>query len=80
MNVSAKSIADTGASVISEVENATSGALQSGAEAARYAGRQARSLESEVEGFVRENPIASIGGALVVGLLVGLAVKRRTAR
>lgn len=81
MNVHAmKSIADTGAAVLGEIEGAASGALESGAGAARYAGRQAKTLGSEVEGFVRENPIASIGGALAVGLLFGLVARRRMVR
>lgn len=80
MNVHVKSIADTGAAVIGEVENAAGNARESGADAARYAGRQARTLGAEVEGFVRDNPMASIGGALAVGLLFGLVARRRLAR
>jgi ElaB/YqjD/DUF883 family membrane-anchored ribosome-binding protein len=81
MNVHAmKSIADTGAAMVGEVENAASGVLESGADVARYAGRQARTIGSEVEDFVRQNPLASMGGALAVGLLVGIMARSRMSR
>ena len=81
MNVHAmKSIADTGAAIVSEVENAASGVLESGIDVANYAGRQAKTIGSEVEGFVRQNPIASVGGALAVGLLVGIMTRSRMFR
>jgi ElaB/YqjD/DUF883 family membrane-anchored ribosome-binding protein len=81
MNIhSMKSIADTGAEIVSEVENAASGVLESGADAARYAGRQVRTIGSEVEGLVRQNPLAAVGGALAVGLLVGIMARSRMQR
>ena len=81
MNVHAmKSIADTGAAIVGEVESAASGALESGKDLANYAGRQAKTIGSEMEGFVRQNPIASVGGALAVGLLVGIMARSRMSR
>ncbi len=81
MNVHAmKSIGDAGAAIVGEVETAASGALEAGSDAARYAGRQARTIGSEVEGFVRENPIASVAGALAVGLLAGIMARSRMVR
>jgi len=73
-----KSIADAGAAVVGEVESAANGALSSGADLANYAGRQARSVGSELEDFVRKNPIASVGGAAAIGILVGIAVMARS--
>jgi ElaB/YqjD/DUF883 family membrane-anchored ribosome-binding protein len=73
-----KSISDAGAAVVGEVENAATGAVASGADLAGNAGRQAGIIGSELEAFVRKNPIASVGGAAAVGLLVGLAVMARS--
>ena len=78
MNVRAmKSMADAGAAVVSEVENAASGVLESGVDLATYAGRHAKTFESAVEGLVRQNPIAAVGGAFAVGLLVGIMARGR---
>lgn len=75
-----ESISGAGAAVAVEVENAANAVLESSAEMARYAGRHARTVGSEVQGFVRANPIASIGGALALGMLAGTITGRRLFR
>ncbi len=77
MNVDVrKSIGDA----VTEVENAASGAFESGAELADQVGRQARSVGSDLEDFVRKNPVASVGGAAVIGILLGLMARTRMPR
>lgn len=74
---SLESVADAGAAVATGVENAVRSAAGSGADLAEYTGRQAAMAGSEVAGFVRRNPIASLGGALAFGVFAGLVARRR---
>jgi ElaB/YqjD/DUF883 family membrane-anchored ribosome-binding protein len=73
-----KSVADAGAAVAGSVENAVSSAFDSGTDAANYAGRHARQAGSDFQGFVRQNPLAAVGGALALGALLGMLAGRRT--
>jgi len=73
-----KSVADAGAAAASGVENAVSAAIDSGTDAANYAGRHALQAGSDFQGFVRQNPLASVGGALALGALLGMFAGRRT--
>jgi ElaB/YqjD/DUF883 family membrane-anchored ribosome-binding protein len=72
-----KTMKDAGDSVATQVGNATSGAIQAGADAATYAGEQAKTFASEIEGFARRNPLGAMGAALAVGVLVGIIGRSR---
>ncbi len=81
------SIVEAGSSVASQVGSAASevgkqvssvanGAIEAGTNAANYAAEQAKSLTSEIETFARRNPLGALGGALAVGVLIGLIGRR----
>ena len=72
-----KTMKDAGDTVATQVGNATSGAIQAGADAATYAGEQAKTFASEIEGFARRNPLGAMGAALAVGILVGMIGRSR---
>ena len=72
-----KTMKDAGDTVATQVGNATSGAIQAGADAATYAGAQAKTFASEIEGFARRNPLGAMGAALAVGVLVGMIGRSR---
>ena len=75
MNVHAmKSMADAGAAA---VESAAGAVLESGGDMAAYAERQAKTVGTEVEALVRQNPLAAVGGAFVIGVLVGIFTRAR---
>jgi ElaB/YqjD/DUF883 family membrane-anchored ribosome-binding protein len=72
-----KTMRDAGDTVATQVGNAASGAIQVGADAATYAGEQAKTFASEVEGFARRNPLGALGAALAVGVLIGMIGRSR---
>jgi len=71
-----KSIVDAGAAVASELGNAATGVFESGVEMATSAGREVGAVSGEVEDFVRRNPFAAVGGALVAGFMIGLITRK----
>lgn len=72
-----KHVSDAANEVGKQVSNAASGAMEAGANAANYAAEQAKSLTNEIETFARRNPLGALGGALAIGVLIGLIGGRR---
>jgi ElaB/YqjD/DUF883 family membrane-anchored ribosome-binding protein len=64
--------------VTSQVGGATSGAIDVGSELASSAKQHAKSFASELEGMARRNPLGTIAGALVVGIVIGMMSRGRS--
>ena len=56
----------------SQVSDAASGAMDTGAKMANSAADQAKTFASESEVVTRKNPLGAIAAALCVGVLIGL--------
>jgi len=72
------SIRGAGESVASQVGSAASATIDAGANAANYAGAQAKSMASDLESFARRNPLGAMGGALALGVLIGMLGRGRS--
>ena len=61
----------------SQVSSAAGGVADAGAELASSAKERAKTFASELEGMARRNPLGTIAGALVVGVIIGMMSKGR---
>jgi ElaB/YqjD/DUF883 family membrane-anchored ribosome-binding protein len=64
--------------VSAQVGSAASGAVDVGSELASSAKQHAKSFASELEGMARRNPLGTIAGALVVGIVIGMMSRGRS--
>lgn len=82
------SVVEAGETIVTQVGNAASevgkqvgsaanSAIEAGTDAASYAVDQAKSFTSEIEGFARRNPLGALGGALAIGVLIGMLGRGR---
>jgi hypothetical protein len=63
--------------VASQVGSATSGVTDTGSELASAAKEHAKTFASELEGMARRNPLGTIAGALLVGVIIGMMSRGR---
>src|SRR5262249_53866209 len=63
--------------VASQVGSATSGVTDAGSELASAAKEHAKTFASELEGMARRNPLGTIAGALLVGVVIGMMSRGR---
>jgi hypothetical protein len=63
--------------VAAQVGNATTGVADAGSELASSAKEHAKTLASELEGMARRNPLGTIAGALLVGVIIGMMSRGR---
>jgi hypothetical protein len=61
----------------SQVGDAASGAADTGADLAASAKQHARTLASELEAMARRNPLGTIAGTLMVGVIIGMMSRGR---
>jgi ElaB/YqjD/DUF883 family membrane-anchored ribosome-binding protein len=73
----AKSVRNVQQSVASQVGSTASGIADAGSELASSAKAQAKTLASELEGIARRNPLGTIAGALVIGVIIGMISRGR---
>jgi ElaB/YqjD/DUF883 family membrane-anchored ribosome-binding protein len=73
----ASSAASAGQTVANQMGNAASATLEAGTSAANYAGEQARTLANDLEAFARRNPLGAMGGALALGVFIGMLGRGR---
>jgi ElaB/YqjD/DUF883 family membrane-anchored ribosome-binding protein len=73
----AKSVRNVQQSVASQVGSTASGIADAGSELASSAKAQAKTLASELEGIARRNPLGTIAGALVIGVIIGMMSRGR---
>jgi ElaB/YqjD/DUF883 family membrane-anchored ribosome-binding protein len=71
--------AKTVRSVSQTVASQVSGAMaDTGSDLAGSAKEHAKTFASELEGMARRNPLATIAGALVVGVIIGMMSRGRS--
>src|SRR5262249_34493642 len=68
----AKTARSMSQTVASQVGSTTSGVTDAGSELASAAKEHAKTLASELEGMARRNPLGTIAGALLVGVIIGM--------
>jgi ElaB/YqjD/DUF883 family membrane-anchored ribosome-binding protein len=65
--------------VLDRGQAAVSHASQTASDMAETATQQVKTFASELESMAKRNPLGTIGGAVVVGVLIGLLARGRTA-
>jgi ElaB/YqjD/DUF883 family membrane-anchored ribosome-binding protein len=73
----AKSVRNVQQSVASQVGSTASGIADAGSELAASAKAQAKTFASELEGIARRNPLGTIAGAVVIGVIIGMMSRGR---
>jgi ElaB/YqjD/DUF883 family membrane-anchored ribosome-binding protein len=73
----AKAFRNVGQTVASQVGSTASGVADAGTDLAASAKERAKTFASELEGMARQNPLATIAGTLLVGVLIGFMTGRR---
>jgi ElaB/YqjD/DUF883 family membrane-anchored ribosome-binding protein len=73
----AKSIRGVGQNVAAQVGGAASNATDTGADLISSATEQAKTFAAELEGMARRNPLGTIAGAVLVGVVIGMMSRGR---
>ena len=73
----AKTVRGMSQTVASQVGSTTSGVTDAGSEIASAAKEHAKTLVSELEVMARRNPLGTIAGALLVGVIIGMMSRGR---
>jgi ElaB/YqjD/DUF883 family membrane-anchored ribosome-binding protein len=74
----AKTVRNMGQTVASQVGSATSGMMDTGSDLASSAKEHAKTFASELEAMARRNPLGTIAGALLVGVIIGMMSRGRS--
>lgn len=74
----AKTVRSLGQTAVSQVGSAASGVADAGSELVSSTKEQAKTFASELEGMARRNPLGTIVGALVVGVVIGMLSRGRS--
>ena len=74
----AKTVRGASQSLASQVGDAASGVADMGSDLATTAKEHAKTFASELEGMARRNPLGTLAGALVVGVVIGLMSRGRS--
>jgi len=73
----AQTMSTVGHAVANQVGSAASSLAEASADVASSATDQVKTFASELEGMARRNPLGTLAGTLVVGLIVGMMVRGR---
>jgi ElaB/YqjD/DUF883 family membrane-anchored ribosome-binding protein len=73
----AKTMRNMGEAVASQVGDAASGVADTGSDLAASATQHVKTFASELEAMARRNPLGTIAGTLVVGVIVGMMSRGR---
>ena len=73
----AKTMRNMSDAVASQVGDAASGVADTGSDLASSAKQHAKTFASELEAMARRNPLGTIAGTLVVGVIVGMMSRGR---
>jgi ElaB/YqjD/DUF883 family membrane-anchored ribosome-binding protein len=73
----AKTMRNMSEAVASQVGDAASGVADTGSDLATSAKQHAKTFASELEAMARRNPLGTIAGTLVVGIIVGMMSRGR---
>jgi len=74
----AKKMRNMSEAVASQVGDAASGVADTSSDLATSAKQQAKTFASELEAMARRNPLGTIAGTLVVGVIVGMMTRGRS--
>ena len=74
----AKSVRGASQTLASQVGSAASGVADMGSDLASSAKEHAKTFASELEGMAQRNPLGTIAGALVVGVVIGMMSRGRS--
>jgi ElaB/YqjD/DUF883 family membrane-anchored ribosome-binding protein len=74
----AKTVRGLTQSAAAQVGSAARGVADAGSELASSAKENAKTLTSELEGMARRNPLGTIAGALLVGVIIGMISRSRS--
>ena len=74
----AKTVRGASQTLASQVGSAASGVADMGSDLASSAKEHAKTFASELEGMAKRNPLGTIAGALVVGVVIGLMSRGRS--
>jgi ElaB/YqjD/DUF883 family membrane-anchored ribosome-binding protein len=72
-----KAIRDIGEAVVAGAGTAASGLADKSSELATSVKAQAKTFASELEAMARRNPLGTIAGALLVGVVIGMMSRGR---
>jgi ElaB/YqjD/DUF883 family membrane-anchored ribosome-binding protein len=73
-----KTVRNVSQTVASQVGTATSGIVDTGSDLASSAKEHAKTFASELESMARRNPLGTIAGALLVGVIIGMMSRGRS--
>ena len=73
-----KTVRNLAHSTASQVSSAASGVADAGSELASSAKEHAKTFASELEAMTRRNPLGTIAGALLVGIVIGMISRGRS--
>jgi ElaB/YqjD/DUF883 family membrane-anchored ribosome-binding protein len=73
----AKTVRSVSQNLAAQVGSAAGGVAGAGSDLASSATAQAKTFASELEGMARRNPLGTIAGALLVGVIVGMMSRGR---
>jgi ElaB/YqjD/DUF883 family membrane-anchored ribosome-binding protein len=73
-----KTVRNMSQTVASQVSGAASGVAGTSSDLASAAGEHAKTLASELETMARRNPLGTIAGALLVGIILGMMSRGRS--
>jgi ElaB/YqjD/DUF883 family membrane-anchored ribosome-binding protein len=73
----AKKMRNMGEAVASQVSDTASGVADTGSDLASSAKHRATTFASELEAMARRNPLGTIAGTLLVGVIVGMMSRGR---
>lgn len=73
-----KAIHDMSETVAAQVATAASGLVDKSSEFATSASSHAKTFASELEAMARRNPLGTIAGALLVGVVIGMMSRGRS--
>ena len=71
------SLKDSLARLVSQAGSAASGIADAGSELAASAKAHAKTFTSELEGMARRNPLGTMAGVLVIGVIIGMMSRGR---
>ena len=74
----AKTMRNMSDAVAAQVGDAASGVADTSSDLATSARRHAKTFASELEAMARRNPLGTIAGTLVVGVIVGMMTRGRS--
>ena len=77
-DVGTKTIRNVSQTVTSQIGTAAGGLVDTGSDLASSAREHAKTFASELEGMARRNPLGTIAGAVLVGVVIGMISRGRS--